>query len=162
MAGETKIVDSAAAIALAVRAFEQGFRDGADPLRARGRHTVDASMHVHYRAGYELGKLHARTESELYKNELEAGGLLAICVCPIPRTTCPRRCDHPECGACRQARAPGAPGTPRLSGDALADRVGARVAGLTPLEMESTEDFQRRMGRVAIDELARTDLAVRR
>src|SRR5262245_18934173 len=42
--------------ALAVRAFTQGFADGADPRRAVRRHAVDPHTHDQWRKGFEAGR----------------------------------------------------------------------------------------------------------
>lgn len=41
---------------LAVRAFQQGFFAGANPIYARRRHTVDYATHEHWRRGLEAGR----------------------------------------------------------------------------------------------------------
>lgn len=41
---------------LAVRAFGQGFLAGADPRRAHRRHCVEATMHEHWRRGFDAGR----------------------------------------------------------------------------------------------------------
>lgn len=57
--------------ALALRAFEQGFHDGANPLRGRSRHAVDPATHEHYRRGHQVGSASAILASETYSRQLE-------------------------------------------------------------------------------------------
>lgn len=57
--------------ALALRAFEQGFHDGADPARRRRRHQVDQARHEHYRRGHEVGRAAAEMATETYRKQLE-------------------------------------------------------------------------------------------
>ena len=56
---------------LAVRAFGQGFLAGADPRRARRRHTVDASTHEHWRRGFDAGRNAISDAEERYGRGLK-------------------------------------------------------------------------------------------
>lgn len=57
--------------AIALRAFEQGFASGADPLAGRKRHRVDpTTTHVHWRAGYDAGVEAREAACERYGRKL--------------------------------------------------------------------------------------------
>jgi len=56
--------------ALALRAFEQGFAEGADPLRKRKSHTVDPTTHEHWRRGFAAGRESVELACERYGAEL--------------------------------------------------------------------------------------------
>lgn len=51
----------------AVRAFEQGFAVGANPLKRAGGHAVDSGTHKHWRTGYEAGRRAVDTASARYR-----------------------------------------------------------------------------------------------
>jgi hypothetical protein len=57
-------------IALAVRAFGQGFAAGAHPLRSMRGHTVEPATHEHWRRGFEEGR------TAIGRAELRYGRLL--------------------------------------------------------------------------------------
>lgn len=49
-------VDSVVANELKVRAFEQGFAQGANPLGSTKRHSVEPNTHEFWRRGFEAGR----------------------------------------------------------------------------------------------------------
>jgi hypothetical protein len=55
---------------LHLRAFEDGFARGADPLRARKRHAVDPSTHDSWRRGFDAGRAAAALAAKAFKIEL--------------------------------------------------------------------------------------------
>lgn len=58
-------------VELAARAFSEGFKKGADPLRARGGHTIDPKTHEHWRAGFEAGRRAAESAITAYREQLK-------------------------------------------------------------------------------------------
>lgn len=57
-------------VAVAKRAFAEGFARGADPDRARKRHVVNPATHAHWMAGHAAGEAAAREELDEYvRNE---------------------------------------------------------------------------------------------
>ena len=57
-------------IALAKRAFAEGFARGADPDRMNKRHTVNPATHHHYKAGHDAAtKAAAEALDEYVRNE---------------------------------------------------------------------------------------------
>jgi hypothetical protein len=55
---------------LQLRGFEQGFADGANPLRARKRHSVDPNTHQSWRTGFEKGRAAAEEAAKAFRSEL--------------------------------------------------------------------------------------------
>ncbi|HVV49887.1 MAG TPA: hypothetical protein VHO06_09525 [Polyangia bacterium] len=56
--------------ALALRAFEQGFSQGADPLHGRRRHRLEPATHAHWKRGIEAGIQAAQAAREAFAREL--------------------------------------------------------------------------------------------
>lgn len=55
---------------LAVRAFEQGFAVGANPLKRAAGHTVDPDTHKHWRTGFEAGRRAVDAAAATYRGQL--------------------------------------------------------------------------------------------
>lgn len=60
-------------IELAVRAYEQGFVCGADPLKGLSRHVVEPETHQHWRAGFAAGRAAQQQSSVAYREQLKKG-----------------------------------------------------------------------------------------
>lgn len=57
---------------LAVRAFQDGFKHGADPLAGRRRHRVEPATHEHWRRGNEYGRSAIEKATQDYENYLRS------------------------------------------------------------------------------------------
>lgn len=68
--GLPKMTDFEMMLALAVRAFGQGFVAGADPRRAVRAYNVEASTHEHWRRGFDAGREAISLAEEKYGEDL--------------------------------------------------------------------------------------------
>lgn len=57
-------------IELALRAFDEGFTQGANPKKRGKRHTVDSSTHEHWRAGFDAGRAAYDEAARKYRTEV--------------------------------------------------------------------------------------------
>lgn len=65
-----KMTDLEITLALAVRAFGQGFVAGADPRRTVRAHNVEVATHEHWRRGFDAGREAISHAEEKYDEDL--------------------------------------------------------------------------------------------